>query len=64
MEGFLKVESDSFESGRAALSAATAGSGTGDMTGEEGRLVGRRNEGVLSAPYILSYRFKSRGRVL
>ena len=53
-DGFLKVERESLDSGRAALSTGTAVSGTGDMTGEDGRLVGRKKEGVLSAPYIVS----------
>ena len=52
-DGFLKVESESLDSGRAALSAGTAVSGTGDMTGDDGRLVGRKKEGALSAPYIV-----------
>ena len=53
-DGFLKVERESLDSGRAALSTGTTASGTGDMTGEDGRLVGRKKEGVLSAPYIVS----------
>ena len=57
-DGFLKVERESLDSGRAALSTGTTVSGTGDMTGEEGRLVGRKKEGALSAPYIVGGCFK------
>lgn len=53
-DGLLKVERESLDSGRAALSAGTGVSGMGAMTGEVGRLVGRKKEGALSAPYIAS----------